>query len=226
MLKKINKKILIIVLVVIAVVFAIIAIVVKQKTELTNDSYANCAVGDVNGDGFINSQDALIIDKFINNKVELFETQQKNADVNVDGEVNQTDSQIILKYAAGAVRKLPYTGEEASKADNYKQIQNITDDANSTARIFHSWDNGDGTYSYQIEVNITNLKESDLRNWKTEITLSADAEKSKSWSCECEVSGNTVTMEGEEISEDESLKCGVIVIAAQGLKVESIVTSS
>ncbi|MBR6530880.1 MAG: dockerin type I repeat-containing protein, partial [Clostridia bacterium] len=122
--KNINKKVIIIALVIIAVIGAVVAVVVSQTTKLTNDSYANCALGDVNGDGFINSNDALIVLKFINKSTELFETQQKNADVNLDSKVDEKDYNILIEYVTGRVRRLPVTGESDSAISaNSKLIQ-------------------------------------------------------------------------------------------------------
>ncbi len=225
MLKKINKKVLIIALVAVAVICAVIAIIANKTTELTNDSYKSCALGDVNGDGYINANDALIINKYLNKEIEIFENQQKNADVNLDLTVDKTDAEIILKYSAGAIRKLPLTSDgNAGISENDKLLQSLTDSSDSTVQIVNSWDNGDGTYSYQLNVSIKNLKDSRLRGWETKITLSESAEKSKSWDCDCEVNGNIITIEGESIPEETATICGVIVKAPQSLKLESIVT--
>ncbi len=228
MLKKFNKKVLIIALVAVAIICAAVAIIVSSTTELTNDSYKNCALGDVNGDGYINSNDALIIQSFLAEKIELFENQQKNADVNVDSVVNEEDAVIILKYSAGSVRKLPYAGKGSDTAisENDKLLQSLTEESDSTVQIVNSWGNGDGTYSYQLNVSVKNLKESRLRGWSTKITLSDTAEKSKSWDCDCTVEGNIITIEGETIPEDTVTVCGVIIKAPQNLKLESIVTES
>ncbi len=228
MLKKINKKVLIIALVVVAIICAAVALIFNKTTELTNDSYANCALGDVNGDGYINSNDALIIDKFKNKEIELFETQQKNADVNLDSAIDDKDAEIILKYAIGALRKLPLTsdGNNAGFSENDKLLQSLTEQADSTVQIVNSWDNGDGTYSYQLNVSVKNLSDSRLRGWSTKITLSEDVEKSKSWDCDCEVIGKVITIEGESIPEETATVCGVIVKAPQNLKLLSIATEA
>lgn len=223
--KNINKKVIIIALVIIAVIGAVVAVVVSQTTKLTNDSYANCALGDVNGDGFINSNDALIVLKFINKSTELFETQQKNADVNLDSKVDEKDYNILIEYVTGRVRRLPVTGESDSAISaNSKLIQQVTDECETTVKVVNKWSNGDGTYSYQLNISLRNLKESRLRGWKTTITLSGDVELSKSWDCECDVSGNTITIEGESVPAETVGVCGVIVTGAESLKLESVAT--
>ena len=49
--KSADKKIIILFLVGLAVVFAVVAVIVHFTTKVTDDSYKNCAVGDVDGSG-------------------------------------------------------------------------------------------------------------------------------------------------------------------------------
>lgn len=225
--KKSNKKVIIIALVVVAIIGAVVALVVHQATKLTNDSYANCALGDVNGDGYINSNDALIVSSFVNSGTELFETQQKNADVNLDGKVDKADYEIILSYTTGRIRKLPVTGEADTNtpvSDNDKLIQHTSEEAETTVKVVNTWSNGDGTYSYQLNVSVRNLKASRLRGWKTTITAGDSVEKSKSWDCDCEVEDKMIIIEGEAIPTETVGVCGVIVTGPENLKLESVVT--
>lgn len=225
--KKLNKKVLILVLVIIALIGAILAIVINQTTKLTNESYENCAVGDINGDGFINTKDALIIEKFVSEDIELFETQQKNADVNVDGKIDRTDSETIIKYTLGKIRKLPITGnpdEQAPISDNDKMLRHTSENADTTLKVVNTWSNGDGTFSYQLNITIRNPKESKLKGWKTTIKAADEMQKSKNWDCECEVNGDTIVIEGESIPAETVSVCGVIVTGIENLKFESIVT--
>lgn len=224
--KKTNKKIIIIVLAVIAVICAAVAIIVSQTTKLTNESYENCAVGDVNGDGYINSQDVLLIRSALAGQSELFENQRKNGDTDADGKLTEKDAEIILRYATGEIRKLPYTSDSsAGISENEKMIQSSTQESETTVKIVNKWANGDGTYSYQLNISLRNLKESRLRGWKTLITLSGDVEESKSWDCECEVNGKTITIEGETIPAETVGVCGVIVIGEENLKLETVETT-
>ena len=224
--KKNNKKILIIILLVIALVGAIVAIAVSQATKLTNDSFANCAVGDINGDGYINSNDVLAIRSALISETELFETQRKNGDVNADGELTEQDAKIILRYITGDITKLPYTDSENDGiSDNDKLIRHTTEDSETTVKVINTWANGDGTYSYQLNINIRNLSSSGIRGWETEITLNDEAEISKNWDCECRIKGETLIIEGETIPEGTVGVCGVIITADKNLKLESVVTT-
>ena len=63
----------------------------------------NVTIGDANGDGKINTSDAVIILKLAAGMTQLDETQQKAADTNHDGKVNTSDAVLILKYAAGMI---------------------------------------------------------------------------------------------------------------------------
>lgn len=228
-LTKSNKKYIIIGLVAVAVICAIVAIIISQTTKLTNESYANCAVGDINGDGFINTDDALIIEKFVKSDIDLFDTQQKNADVNVDGKIDRTDAEWILKYTTGLIRKLPVTGdgdENAPISNNDKLIRHKTDSAETTIKVVNKWANGDGTYSYQLNISIRNLKDSRLKGWETTIVADEEIEKSKSWDCECEVKDNTIIIEGEAIPTETVGVCGVIVKGSDELAFESVETKN
>ena len=75
------------------------------------ESYANAhninfriigetVVGDLDGDGTINSTDAVAIQKYLaGNVIEGF--TKESADLNGDGEVNSADSVLLMKYLAG-----------------------------------------------------------------------------------------------------------------------------
>ena len=58
-------------------------------------------IGDVNGDSYINSTDALIVLQHTVKKITLTKDQQKLADVNKDNLVNSNDALWILEYAVG-----------------------------------------------------------------------------------------------------------------------------
>ena len=57
--KQLNAKKIIIILLSLALLFAALAVIIHFTTRVTNDSYANCAVGDVNGDGRITITDVV-----------------------------------------------------------------------------------------------------------------------------------------------------------------------
>lgn len=58
-------------------------------------------LGDVNGDGAINSVDALYVLQFNAGLIELNDSQKKAADVNSDESVNSVDALLILQKNAG-----------------------------------------------------------------------------------------------------------------------------
>ena len=60
-------------------------------------------IGDVNGDGKVNTTDAVFILKYAAGMMQLDETQILAADCNHDGKVNTSDAVLILKYAAGMI---------------------------------------------------------------------------------------------------------------------------
>lgn len=220
-----DKKLIIIFLVGVAVLLAVIAVVVHFSTKVTNDSYIDCAIGDVDGNGFINSGDNLLIQKHLNGTGELFESQQKNADVNLDGKLDKLDMELIQMYATGQIAKLPYTGEE-DKTENRKEnaVDFKNEKVESSVQIENSWSNGDGTYSYQLKVTMDNIDDSKLRNWETKVKLSEKAKIIKSWDCESEMQDDAVVITGESIPAESTMNCGVIVTAPENMKIVSIVT--
>ena len=60
-------------------------------------------IGDVNGDGKINTADAVQILKYAAGMVQLDENRLLAGDTNHDGKVNTADAVLILKYAAGMI---------------------------------------------------------------------------------------------------------------------------
>lgn len=220
-----DKKLIIIFLVGIAILLAAVAVIVHFSTQVTNDSYIDCAIGDVDGNGFINSGDNLLVQKHLNGTGELFESQQKNADVNLDGKLDKLDMELIQMYATGQIAKLPYTGEE-DKTENRKEnaVDFKNEKVESSVQIENSWSNGDGTYSYQLKVTMDNIDDSKLRNWETKVKLSEKAKIIKSWDCESEMQDDTVVITGESISSESTMNCGVIVTAPENMKIVSIVT--
>ncbi len=211
----------------IAVVLAIVAVVVFFATRVTNDSYANCAVGDVDGNGFINSSDAVLVERYLKGEEDLFDTQVKNGDVNLDGKLDKTDMEIIQKYATGQVKKLPVADESVpTQIYNDSTVYGESEKTKSAVQIENSWSNSDGSYSYQLKVSVENIDDSRLRNWETKITLSEDVQILKSWDCECEADGETVIITGDTISAGDKMNCGVIVKASKEMKIESITTEN
>ena len=73
------------------------------KPTVTDDPYGGYALGDVNGDGKINTRDAVMILKYSARLIGLDETQQMRADTNGDGKINTRDVVLVLKYSAGII---------------------------------------------------------------------------------------------------------------------------
>ena len=222
-----NKKSMMITLIGVAVIFAIVAVVVHFATQVTNDSYKNCAVGDVDGNGYINSADALLIEKHVKNGEELFDTQKTNGDVNLDGKLDETDIDLIQKYATGQIKKLPLTSDD-EKAENGSNTaaEYENEDIRTIVTVENKWSNGDGTYSYQLKVSIQNSDNSRYRNWETTIAFGEGAQVTKNWDCDCTTDGNSVVIEGESIPSESTFNCGVIVRASANLKIESVITEN
>lgn len=73
------------------------------QPNVTDDPYGGYALGDVNGDGKINTRDAVMILKYSARLIGLDETQQMRADTNGDGKINTRDVVLVLKYSAGII---------------------------------------------------------------------------------------------------------------------------
>lgn len=73
------------------------------KPTVTDDPYGGYELGDVNGDGKINTRDAVMILKYSARLIGLDETQQMRADTNGDGKINTRDVVLVLKYSAGII---------------------------------------------------------------------------------------------------------------------------
>ena len=222
-----DRKKLILLFVGIAIFFAVVAVVVFVATRPTNKSYENCAIGDVDGSGQIDSGDCVLIQQHLSGSKELFDSQINNGDVNLDGKLDETDIEIIQKYATGQIKKLPYTGnvvqQETIKKNSATQK---TDETESTVYVENSWKNDDGTHSYQLKITVKNLDDSKLRNWQTQISLSDAPEISGSWDCECEISDGKIVIEGESIPAESSMSCGVIVKTEDEMQILTIETNN
>ena len=72
----------------------------------TQEFEPQSSVGDLNGDGKINTADAVVILKFAAGMTQLDDALQSAGDVNHDGKVNTADAVMILKFAAGIITTL------------------------------------------------------------------------------------------------------------------------
>ena len=63
-----------------------------------NDTYTVAVLGDVNGDGEINSGDLFYTQKYLLKQLQFNECTREACDVNKDGEINSGDLFYIQKY--------------------------------------------------------------------------------------------------------------------------------
>ena len=85
-----------------AVISAAICAAFALNTFAVSYSY-----GDVNGDGKVNSSDALAVLKSSTGIITLSSAQKTAADVNGDGAVNVIDAMLIARYAAKKISVFP-----------------------------------------------------------------------------------------------------------------------
>ena len=225
---KFDKKKLILILISVAVVFAVISLIVHQTTKITNESYVNCSMGDVNGDGYINSLDSLLVIQSFSDEDLLFDSQKKLADVNEDGEINSTDALILLRYSVNDISILPYSSEKQKEIDSLRNSRNVdckTDNSYTLVQILNEWDNGDGTHSYQLNITVKNIGDKEIESWNSKILLSSAVTISKSWDCNSKTNQDELTVKGENIPSESAYACGLIVKAPEGLTIKKIATN-
>jgi len=103
-----TTAVLVILVLIIGVGAATIA--VQRSTETRQRAATNPALipgcgslGDVNGDGKINSIDSSLILQYEAGLISITKIIAANADVNKDGKINSIDSSLILQYEAGLI---------------------------------------------------------------------------------------------------------------------------
>lgn len=71
------------------------------KIIIDNNTYTIIKLGDINGDGKVNTVDALNALKYDVGAIQLSKEQEKALDVNKDNKFNTVDALILLKYDVG-----------------------------------------------------------------------------------------------------------------------------
>ena len=83
-----------------------------KKADVNNFySVETYKLGDINGNGTINSTDILLINRYINGKPSLFDINTKLkeqiADVDGDGTITENDATLFRQYRAGSIQTFP-----------------------------------------------------------------------------------------------------------------------
>lgn len=81
----------------------------KPNFTPTPDTTPNGDVGDVNGDGQINSTDVAVMKRYLLNMIDKFpvEDNLKVGDLNDDGEINSTDIALLKRYVLNLISEFP-----------------------------------------------------------------------------------------------------------------------
>ncbi len=80
---------------------------VQQAVKALLATASGATLGDINGDGAINTTDARLALQYAVEKITLTESQIALGDVNRDGVVNTTDARLILQYAVEKIDSFP-----------------------------------------------------------------------------------------------------------------------
>ena len=119
----------------IIIISALITIIALASSGLAVKLGASSSLGDVNGDGVINSGDSLLLMKYLVGQSELNETQRGNADVDKNEVLNSKDALLILQFSNGSSEKIgtPATANENTEAQTEPvSTQSKPSDGNQT----------------------------------------------------------------------------------------------
>lgn len=97
------------------IIAAALALVTLASATVFGVFAQNAKIGDVNGDGKINSGDALAVLQYATGIVKLSSDALTIADVSADKKVNSADALMILQYATGIIKTFP---AESQKDDD------------------------------------------------------------------------------------------------------------
>lgn len=179
-------------------IVSVMLALVMTFCPLMMNSASAASVGDVNGDGKINSADALSILQYTVALITFSDATKKLADVNWDGAINSTDSLEILLVATGLKDSLP---EKPQEPEN-PQTPSTSFKGRVTAEPSLNLRSGIGT-GYAILISIP---------YGTEITIT---EKKDGWG-KTTYAGKTGWVSLQYVSESTTGQKGTFTITCYG----------
>lgn len=84
-----------------------------QKMIVNDDTTNPVSLGDVNGDGTVDSFDLSIVTERLANNEPFNPLQINAADICYDGQITEEDAKVLRMYVLGQIDKLDYTSKEA-----------------------------------------------------------------------------------------------------------------
>lgn len=207
--------------------------------------------GDVNGDGKINSVDALQVILHENDKIRFNGAQIDAADINKDGEINDLDALLIEQYSNKCTNKLgelapvnvsienPNAKKNVSSVDTTVTENGVLKSGNSYASTFSTSESGiytsatvtnkwqaDNKYMYQIEITVTNNSDTYMGDTSLDIGFSGkNTEIEKTWDCyedNADFGTKIKTNSKTYTAPGGSIKCGMIISCSSPSEVKSI----
>lgn len=121
---------------IIAAIIAAIALISVCAASFAVNAVENQKIGDVDGNGEIDINDATTIQKVLAKLTENPENYDTVADVNSDGIVNVRDVTVIQKYLAKYYNELPYTEGETEPVTTAPVTQPETDEEGWVHKIY------------------------------------------------------------------------------------------
>ena len=111
----------------------------------------NNVIGDLNGDGVIDSNDYNLLNNYLNGSQDLVDEQLRLADTNSDGIIDEKDTELLEKYINGEIDNFDVSDNLKDKSAGY-----VYDKLGRVTKVIYD-ENNYVEYTYDSNGNITNV---------------------------------------------------------------------